>query len=135
MASADAVVLKVDPYGETESFPRAGLSRVEVSKGRKGHTLAGAGIGLLAGASIGALYGIAECQGSPSCTGGSDGDMTILESLAWAGIGGGIGLVVGGVIGALYKTERWEDASVDGISISAGTRRSGGVALAISAHF
>jgi len=126
---ADKVMLKIDPYGETVPYSTAEISRVEVSQGRKGHTVVGLGIGFLAGATIGAVYGVNE---APK---GSDSLDITLNSLAWAGIGGGIGMVVGGVAGAIYKTERWEDAPIKNLSISAGAGYDGDASLILSVHF
>lgn len=56
-AGTDTVVLRLDSGGETRTFSLAKISELEVSRGRHGHVAAGVGLGLLAGAGIGALLG------------------------------------------------------------------------------
>lgn len=127
-AGADSVVMSLDKGAQRAPFALAGLSRVEVSRGEKGHTAAGIGLGFLAGAGIGALIGVKDTQGEDSLE-------VWMNVLAWSGIGAGVGMLVGGVIGAVYKTEKWEQVPVESIAMSAGTNRDGGVSLMLSMHF
>jgi hypothetical protein len=103
---ADTVVLKLDSNGDTVTFSLAKLSRLEVSRGRKGHAAAGAGLGFLIGAGTGAMLGL-NCE-NDGCLSGSDEPVA-----AAAGIGGIVAGVVGGVVGASQKTEKWEEVPLD----------------------
>jgi hypothetical protein len=125
---ADSVVMRLDNNARRSSFALAGLSRFEVSEGKKGHANAGGGIGFLIGAGIGALIG------SISTTGGDhlEGAASVM---AGSGIGAVVGTFVGAAIGAKHKTEKWVDVEVESISISAGASRDGGGALSLGMHF
>ena len=83
------------------------ITAIEVSTGKRRHTLRGAMIGLAAGAGVGAVIGYAtyeECEGwcmfAPSSPSGS----AALNATA----GGLIGLVTGTAIGFLTRTEKWQ---------------------------
>jgi len=126
--SRDSVVVRIDKSGRRAPFAWAGLSRIEVGKGKKGHTAVGAGIGLVAGVVVGGLIG--------AVTTNSDTDMEDWSNaLAGAGIGAALGMIIGGVIGARHETERWSDVEVGSISVSAGICRNGDLALELSVHF
>ena len=118
-AGRDEFVLKLDGSEETMPFALTRIARVELSRGMKGHTRAGIGLGLLAGASAGALVGSNQCG---TC-GGEEGKG--LDVLFWGGIGGGTGMLIGGIIGARHKTERWEEVPSSRWRLTAGPRRGG----------
>lgn len=106
-AGADTISLKGDRSDETIALSRAGITRVEVSRGLHGHTGAGIGLGFLVGFSAGALIGYNTCG---TCGGGEDEQISRgLEALAWGGILGATGMLVGGLIGAHHKTDQWEE--------------------------
>jgi hypothetical protein len=92
------------------SVPWASLSKVEVRRKGGSHALAGAGIGLAAGAIVGAVTGYVLFHQSNS---GSDGDYGPLGALAGAGVGGGTGMLVGLVIGAGSSGERWQSVPLN----------------------
>lgn len=128
-AGGDTVVLRLDPGGETMPFAMAGITRVELSRGLKGHTGAGIGLGLLAGFGVGAVVGYTSCG---TCGGGEDDQISkLLGALAWGGIIGGGGMLVGGLVGAHHKTERWDTVPSNRWRFSVGPRREG-FALALS---
>jgi hypothetical protein len=128
-AGRDEVVLRLDGSEEIMPFAVTRIARFDVSRGMKGHTGAGIGLGLLAGASAGALVGVNQCG---TCGGGeSDGLAKALNALIWSGIGGGAGMLVGGIIGARHKTERWEEVPSSRWRLTAGPRR-GGFGLVLS---
>jgi hypothetical protein len=128
-AGRDEVVLRLDGSEATMPIAVSRIARFEVSRGMKGHTGAGIGLGLLAGAGVGALVGVAECG---TCGGGEGvGLSKALNALAWGGIGGGAGMLIGGIIGARHKTERWDEVPSSRWRLTAGPRR-GGFGLVLS---
>jgi hypothetical protein len=131
-AGRDTVVVRLDRGGETVPFAVAGISRLDVSQGLKGHTGAGIGLGFLAGVGVGAAVGYNSCG---TCGGGED-DATskMLSALAWGGIIGAGGALVGGLIGAHYKTDRWEEVPASRWRLSAAPRW-GGCTIALSHSF
>ena len=77
------------------------MKKLEVSKGRKSRVLLGFGVGLLAGGTLGFLYGNAGHPGLPHV--GEDVTPQ-LEYLLPFIIGG---MVLGTVIGDSVRSERW----------------------------
>jgi len=100
-ANANAVLLKLDTSGESVQFPLAAVTRLEVSRGQKGHIGTGVGLGALFGAGMGALIG--------STLGDSEGIPSGATAAIGAGVGAGIGMLVGAAIGSTVKSEKWED--------------------------
>lgn len=65
--------------------------------GSHGHLLAGAVLGLVAGAGIGALISTSE----------EAGDTQWVATLIYGMVGAGSGLVVGSVVGSCIRSDRW----------------------------
>ncbi len=126
-AGADTVVLRLDRGGESVPFAFARISRIEVSRGRKGHIGAGVGLGFLAGAGTGALVGALS---APKGTEEGNGVYIALG----AGVGAGIGMLVGAGMGA-FKTEKWEAVPSSRWHVSAWPAGSGSFTLALSVRF
>ena len=121
---ADTLVL------ETTECPMASVTRLDVNRGRRSHTLLGAGIGFAAGA----LWGVVLCRrkaGHHCGVYGSDSDFTPLV----AGVLGAGGGLVGGFAGYLIKTDRWEEVPLERLRVSLAPQRDGGFALAFSVRF
>jgi len=79
-------------------LPRDRVTRVQVATRQRDHWLAGALIGVGAGAALGATE-------TPGCD--SDGTCyTRAENIGYAAAGAGL---IGALIGALYKTDVWSD--------------------------
>jgi hypothetical protein len=97
---------------DTLRLARTAITRLEVSRGRKGHAVLGAVIGAVTLGVVGAVGGAAYSQ-IP------DYPDDVTETAA---LGGGAGLVLGGLIGAgvgaLIKSDRWEEASFDQLHVS-----------------
>src|SRR5262245_16522517 len=90
------LTLSTDDAGGHVSLPRPTITRLEVYRGRRGHT----GIGLLLGAVLGlAAVAIKDAGCGPDCDGSSAGFI--------AGVVGG-GAVLGAGVGTVVKTDRWE---------------------------
>ncbi|HUQ82068.1 MAG TPA: hypothetical protein VM076_13040 [Gemmatimonadaceae bacterium] len=103
---SDTLLLRVAP-AETLAVALRGVTRLEVSTGRRPLILRGAGIGAAAGFTSGAFLGYAS---------GDDKSrffaFTAKEKAVIYGVGlGAVGLVVGTVVGFFNFTDRW--TSVD----------------------
>lgn len=131
---ADSVVLALD--GGPAAFPRAAVARLEVHEGRRSRgreVLRGAAFGLLGGAAVGALVGVATHDPDSGCR----ADAWLCPDLGRgydAAIGavvlGGIGVVAGGTWGATRLLDRWRRVPMGelrvgfvprGVAISIGT--------------
>jgi hypothetical protein len=84
--------------------PTASLMGLEVSRGKRSHALAGAGLGFLAGVLVGGVVGYASAHHAAK----TGDDLAYLRVPAGALLGGGVGIVVGAVVGATRSGERWE---------------------------
>lgn len=103
--SADTLFLARGAERTLVAVPRGAITRLEVSRGRgeRGKSaLRMAGIGFLAGAAAGALFGL-SCT-DPECN-------EYLPAIA-AAVGAGFGAAAGGVIGATQGREVWEPVMV-----------------------
>ena len=127
-AGADTVVLRLDSGGETRTFSLAKISALEVSRGRHGHVAAGVGLGLLAGAGIGALLG-----GVFAPEGTEEG--VAVDVAMGAAVGAGAGMLIGGVVGATIKSDRWEAVPSSGWHVSTLPTGPGRFALALLVRF
>jgi hypothetical protein len=105
--ASDTLFLRPCPGCDVAGISREAVQRVDISIGRANHEPLGVGIGLVAGAAVGAALIGSECHN----TGG--------EKL-WAGCGlarvaggliGGLGgIYVGAAIGTWWPRERWRPA-------------------------
>ena len=75
-------------------------SQIELSSGRHGHALLGFGLGILAGAAVGALS-VRDCQNSH--TGSDMGGLCVLQYFVTVPAGALTGIIVGAVL----KKEKW----------------------------
>ncbi len=97
--------------------PRAGMERVEWSRGRHGNALKG----LLFGAAIGAVFvAVAGCSGETCST---------EDYLLFAASGAGLGALPGAGVGALVKTERWSELPVPNLRVTVGPIPNQGVGV------
>lgn len=109
----DTLVLATD---STVLCPLTAVERLEVSAGRKSHLWVGAGIGLLAGAALGAIT-----WPSAGCDWVSEGQCRLYGALGL----GAVGAVAGGVTGLLIKSDRWEEVPLDRLRVSVRPVRDG----------
>ncbi len=102
------------------------MTRLQVSRGRKGKPITGMAVGLLTGIPVGATAGwIRDTRVN---------DLTTRQSVQRGlRIGAVTGLVLGGIIGTLVRVERWEDISHRLPQIRADVGGTGG--LFVSAAF
>jgi hypothetical protein len=110
----------------TMTFPVASITRLEVSRARKSHTLIGAGIGFVVGALAGAAVGPSAITGDISKGG---------ARLFGAGIGALGGTVLGLAVGAISKSDRWEEVPLDRLRVSFAPQADGRFALMVSLAF
>jgi hypothetical protein len=122
---ADTCVLLVEGRAEALALPFASVTSLEVSRGRKSYALAGAGIGLAAGA----VVGVAIASGT------EEGEYEGLARFVSVAGGTGIGLVIGTVVGASIKTERWEFVDLQPVRVSITPLGIRGLAVSMSVTF
>jgi hypothetical protein len=126
-AGADTVLLGIDSV-KTVPIPWEGISRIEVSRGQKGHTGTGVGLGALFGAGMGALIGAAA-------SGSSEDISSEITAAVGAGVGAGIGVLVGAAIGSTVKSEKWEEVPQNRWQVSVWPTGPGSCVLALSVGF
>ena len=127
--------LEVQGEGASQRFSVAFVTRLDVSRGQKSHTLLGAGIGFAAGA----LVGVVHCSGDAGgfsdagkCDLSDDVDLTLWVTFVIGAIGG----LAGGIIaGNWIKTERWEKVPLERLRVSLAPQRDGRFALGFSVRF
>jgi hypothetical protein len=119
---ADTLVL------DTTECPLASVTRLDVSRGQKSHTVIGAGIGLAAGA-LGAVI-FCEVVEKGSCE-LFDDDIRLEAALITGAIVGALG----GFVGYLIKSDRWEEVPLERLRVSLAPQRDGGIALGFSVRF
>lgn len=122
LASRDATTLTLATDGN--DAPRrldlSAITRLEVSRGRKSHWLAG----LLVGAAAGAAFGAYACSGSGlDC---SEGETA--PAIAYLGA---IGAASGALVGALIRTTRWETTSPERLVVGVVPVRGRGLGLSV----
>jgi hypothetical protein len=136
--TGDTLVLR-RANGDTATWARAGVTRLDLSRGRRGHPWRGAAIGFAVAAAVGAVAGAAAHEPpdpeSPSCRDrGLCGASRGAEATEAALLLGTLGAVPGAVIGAMIRTERWQRTPLGawhvGLTVPAARRGAGaGVAL------
>lgn len=102
---ADTLVVRTSPDGAPTRVPLAGLRRVQVARGRRGHVMQGALIGFVPGFLFGAAVGyVLGCDDQgPHCSGAT------APTLAGGAMVGGITAVAGGLVGLAVRGDRWVD--------------------------
>ena len=111
---SEKLTLSTDESGNFVALPRPTITRLEISRGRKGHTVMGLLLGTVLGLSAVALKD-AGCE--PDC------DDTSTGFIVGAVAGGAL---VGAGIGTMVRSERWESLPwAVGPARRAGARSSG----------
>lgn len=107
-SDADSLRLRIPGEPTSVAVARSRVRRLEISRGWRRATVAGAALLAPAGALAGAVL---AGRSAPTPRGYSALDLYDGETrtLTGAWIGGAIGLVVGAVIGSQVRRERWED--------------------------
>jgi len=116
-STSDTVVLSGHPISRTS------IARIEVYAGRKSYGLAGAGVGLVVGAGLGAV----------SCTDYCDSDV---GPAVPAILGGLLGALVGGVVGGLFiHSDRWKTTSLESLLIQPAAGPNGSFGMTVGLRF
>ena len=103
----DSLLIQEDG-GPPRVIPGDPAMRLEVSAGRRGHTLLGLGVGTLTGLATGAAL-------VSSCTTGSEDDgLCNIYYLITVPAGAGLG----SILGALIRTDRWQSVAASRISLN-----------------
>lgn len=107
-ADRDSLMLVRDRDADTVRLATSELQSLELSMGQHRRRWRGAGIGFLAGASLGAVLGAATYQKQTSCTGEMFCDLGRgFDAAAGAVLLGGIGTITGAIVGA-GTADEWE---------------------------
>jgi hypothetical protein len=107
---------------EVLQVPMPAIAKLDVTTGRRGHWLEGAGIGFVAGA----LIGLASGDDRPNQWFG--------YSAGEKALGGGLGFgLIGAGVGALVKSDKWAEVPLDQVRprLIAGPGRQVGVGVAL----
>jgi hypothetical protein len=94
-----------------QTIPLSDLAKLEISRGKKGHWLAGT----LIGTGAGVVAGLIIAQNSTADVDPENWFSGMAEPMEDAGIvaiSGLSGMVIGAVIGGLIKTEKWEEVPI-----------------------
>ena len=129
--TADTFMLRPMRQAEPLAIPLASVTNLEVSKGKKRSIGKGALIGLLVGASTGAILGAALYEDCEIC------DISVNRS-DWAFFAGGVFGLGGTVVGALRgarRTDQWQEIPLDRIRVSILPQPQGGLMLSASVAF
>jgi hypothetical protein len=130
-ARGDSLFLQV-VQGETLGVALAGVTRLEVSRGRRRHVLRGAGLGTLLGVASGAVLGFASGDDDPGWIAVSAEEKAVILGTGL----GGVGLLVGTVVGALRVSERWTSLPLGSAQATPVLRVGpGGARLAVAVSF
>ena len=125
---ADSIVLSAKKDQSRMVILIASVTRLRVVRGRRGHLLAGAGVG----AAVGAAAGLIAISPEGTCTG--SGNYGELCALAVA-VSIGAGAALGALVGALVRTERWVPVPLDQLRVSFAPQRDGRFAFGLSVRF
>ena len=112
--TADTLEVRLAGHSEASHLPLAQVTRLDVSLGTQRRLARFAGIGFLAGGTLGAVTGaIAEsdCEGELFCAGPGGG--AIIGGAFFGAVGGIIGLIAGAV-----PSEKWERVPLESRRIS-----------------
>ena len=132
-AAVEADSLVVHDSVDIWRLSLASVEQVDLSRGRKSHTLLGAGIGFLVGGGV--AVALLYTGGSTSlCDQSANQDaMNPGECIGLTALGGVAGAGLGAIIGGFIRTERWQGIPLERVRVSltpqAGRRL--GLALAV----
>jgi hypothetical protein len=126
------LTIRLDGRDVQVTLPRASLSRLEVSRGRRSHsTLKGAGTGMVIGATLGALIGLASGDDRGNC-------FVCFRAQDKAGMGALVLGTLGGLVGAgagAQDVERWETVAPRPAKLRVSVRPLGRSGLSLALAF
>ena len=109
----DTLFLRAERQADTLRIPRASVTRLDVSVGRRRHAAVGALVGFLSGAGGGALAGYLIGGPGQNCDGGCGG----LGALVGGAFGAGGGLLIGTIVGVSITTDRWKEVPPERVRV------------------
>jgi hypothetical protein len=112
LVALDEETLIVAPEGKTPQIEmsRSQVTRLQVSRGKRSHWVAGAVTGVVGGLALTASY----CGSGGALGGGCSGD----DALGVAAFFCGIGAAGGALVGAVVRTDRWEMVPANTVAVS-----------------
>lgn len=113
---------------EVSRIPMGQVREFRVRRGSKTQALRGLGLGLVSGALVGGLIGLAHGDDESGFIRFSAGENAAMGAVGFGLIGGVSGLV----IGAVSRTDRWERASIPAVNPSVQVAPTGRLGVAIS---
>lgn len=126
----DTLLLVDRSNGESRAIPFSRIETVERSRGRHGHSLAGAGIGLGTGLILGAALGAAS---QPDESAPIFGNANFSAAGAfYLGVGGA---VVGALAGTFWQSEKWRPVPVKDLHVMVGLSGPGTPGILIARRF
>jgi hypothetical protein len=129
-----ADTLTLESTEKTNSWGLGTLRRLEVSQGRRGHWLVGAGAGAVLG---GVAFVLLTGSGSTAIC-DRDANQDALSPGECAGLSAAAVLVMGGVgaiVGGLIRSESWRELSVEDLRVSLAPRPPGKLGIAVRLGF
>jgi len=117
LVNARADSLRIARDGATTGYSWSAVRRLEVSRGHRGHRLAGAAAGLLVGGGV--SYLVLHSGGSTSlCDRSANQDaMSASECLGLTAAGALVGAGLGAILGGVIRSERWQEVSTEPVRI------------------
>jgi len=101
--TADTLEVRLEGHSEASHMPLAQVTRLDVSLGKERRLARFAGIGFLAGGTLGAVTGAlaeSDCEGELFCAGPAGG--AVIGGVFFGAVGGIIGLIAGAA-----PSEKW----------------------------
>ena len=127
---SDTLLLQVTKGGDSVVVLVPKIARLEISSGRSAHTLKGAGIGLLAGASAGAFLGLLSGDDRSGLLSFTAGEKAVVFGLVF----GVLGVPFGALIGSI-RTDHWEEIPLGRLQVTITPAHSGGLRLGVAVSF
>ena len=119
-ASRDTLWVRHDQHADTAAIALDQLARVDLSRGPQPRARRGAGLGFVAGALAGALWGAASykgCQAPQPCIDFAGSNSA--SATAGAVVVGAAGAVIGALVGAQVRREGWRPVPLERVGAHA----------------
>lgn len=116
--AVEADSLVVHDSVDTWRLSLASVEQLDLSRGRKPHTLLGAGIGFLVGGGVAVAVLFTGGSSSPCDQSANQDAMNSGECIGLSALGGLAGAGLGAIVGGLIRTERWQRIPFDRVRVS-----------------
>lgn len=128
LTSIDDFSLTLDSGSQALVIQRTDVTKIEVSTGRKGHTLTGALVGTATGVLVGVIANAAD--DSEDNVGEEIADDVLGPSVT---IGLGIvGGLTGALVGYLIKSDQWSETALSGATLGIAPLRNGRLQVSVA---